>query len=188
MKRRLFTILSALSLLLFVAVIVMWVLSYSGTYSLVRKQPTSITRVDCSRGRFFASRASGISGTGSGLWAHDGPAAAPWRSGRAFPPLDLDDGMRSESGGGYRAIAGVGYGGGTLAGTGAALRVISAPHWLVALATAALPAAWLTRWQRERVRARRLHGGCCERCGYDLRATRQRCPECGLAVNVVSHP
>ena len=46
------------------------------------------------------------------------------------------------------------------------------------LAPALLPAVWL--WRRRRVR-RRLRAGVCPACGYDVRATPGRCPECGLS-------
>lgn len=50
------------------------------------------------------------------------------------------------------------------------------PAWSAALATGLLPAVWITHRIRER-RRRRI--GCCRACGYDLRATPDRCPECG---------
>jgi hypothetical protein len=53
------------------------------------------------------------------------------------------------------------------------------PHWLAALAFALLPTVWCVRVVRPR---RRLMRGCCVRCGYDLRATPTRCPECGTAA------
>jgi hypothetical protein len=53
-------------------------------------------------------------------------------------------------------------------------------HWHVLLATAALPALWLVTRGR-RTRRRRIAAGQCPGCGYDLRATPDRCPECGAA-------
>ncbi|MGB7158498.1 MAG: hypothetical protein WBD40_10565 [Tepidisphaeraceae bacterium] len=55
-------------------------------------------------------------------------------------------------------------------------RALFVPHWMIALLTALLPAAWLARSARARRRRRRGH---CSACGYDLRATPGRCPECG---------
>jgi len=54
--------------------------------------------------------------------------------------------------------------------------VVAVPHWATAMLFAAFPAVW--GWRRLRRRGRDRVGLCPE-CGYDLRATPDRCPECG---------
>ena len=57
------------------------------------------------------------------------------------------------------------------------------PYWfLTALAAILLPACWFTSLGRRRRRAARLRRGLCPGCGYDLRGTPDRCPECGEPV------
>ena len=54
------------------------------------------------------------------------------------------------------------------------------PHWFLALLFAILPLMRL----RSLLRKRRLNRiGLCQHCGYDLRATPDRCPECGHLPN-----
>jgi hypothetical protein len=58
-------------------------------------------------------------------------------------------------------------------------RAITFPLWLPAVVSTVLPAISLYR----RVR-RPVATGLCPACGYDLRATPGRCPECGTAIPV----
>jgi hypothetical protein len=56
------------------------------------------------------------------------------------------------------------------------------PEWLVLGLSSILPLLLVRRKLLARRRRKRLSKGCCARCGYDLRATPQRCPECGWIV------
>jgi hypothetical protein len=60
-------------------------------------------------------------------------------------------------------------------------RGVSVPYWALVWAFAVLPVA---RFWAARRRAGRRVAGCCAECGYDLRATPARCPECGAEVAV----
>jgi hypothetical protein len=53
------------------------------------------------------------------------------------------------------------------------------PHWFLVLFLAIPPALALRRFIRHRSTRFRAAYGLCLRCGYDTRATPDRCPECG---------
>jgi hypothetical protein len=57
--------------------------------------------------------------------------------------------------------------------------LVGVPLWLLAIVFGAAPTLWLVRRRRHRY-AR----GMCQRCGYDLRASPARCPECGMVLAV----
>jgi hypothetical protein len=60
---------------------------------------------------------------------------------------------------------------------------IVVPWWFLYLCISLLPAYWLWsmgRKFRSMLRARRA--GYCRVCGYDLRASAHRCPECGTLI------
>lgn len=64
-------------------------------------------------------------------------------------------------------------------------RVVSIPFW-APIALLSLPMiVLLVRRARER---RLTRVGLCRTCGYDLRASPDRCPECGAAVTAVASP
>jgi hypothetical protein len=57
------------------------------------------------------------------------------------------------------------------------------PHFAMAGLFGVMPAIWCWRCA---IRQHRGRLGLCPRCGYDLRATPERCPECGSAVGPVA--
>jgi hypothetical protein len=56
-------------------------------------------------------------------------------------------------------------------------RGILIPCWFLTLVSTIAPTFWYRQF-----RNRRLPAGFCKICGYDLRATPDRCPECGTLV------
>jgi hypothetical protein len=167
MTRRLLNLLTALSLLLCVAVCALRVRSH--WYVDALRWPGGIVR-------------SVGSHNGILVWQSytpdPGAQPLPWRN----RSRGRDPGYDWQNwGGALRNRAGFGYAEGSTAG-GNRIRQVVVPHWSVALAAVFFPAATLAyRRRRHRRRQRREAAGHCPECGYDLRATPGRCPECGAA-------
>ena len=64
------------------------------------------------------------------------------------------------------------------------MAALTVPYWLIVTLFLLLPLAWLGGVARRRYRRRHQ---LCAACGYDLRSSPERCPECG-AVNVPDGP
>ena len=151
MKRRLFTLCSAVSLLLCVLACTLWVRSYWRSDTLL-----------------FHARGGTVYGVGS----NRGSLVAGWAT-----ELKTDQGRRWRD---QRGPAGdephyglwLGFG---LRRSGPE-RLLFLPHALAVVASAASAG---TLWVRHRRQVRRDRLGLCPACGYDLRATPDRCPECG---------
>lgn len=59
---------------------------------------------------------------------------------------------------------------------------VTIPYWMLALVCGALPIS-MGAFRIRRARAE-MRTGLCPICGYDLRASKDRCPECGTAINL----
>jgi hypothetical protein len=60
---------------------------------------------------------------------------------------------------------------------------VTVPWWTLMTALGVVPVWWLWHLRRDRHNQNLLRAGRCVGCGYDLRATPQRCPECGRAAD-----
>ena len=175
-KRRLLNLLTVLSLLLCAAVVALWVRSYFRVdiWVFVERADArglSLDYLVSDHGKFQIRRSGGRPAPGYRRFEVD-HRVEPASYGRDYRKV-YDMGRASPAG--VRTnfwFAGFGlFRYGYAAGWHADVVV---PQWLVALIFASLPAARLYR----RPRAKRPPG-VCRACGYDLRATPGRCPECG---------
>ena len=205
MLHHLFTILSAISLLLCVGTCVLWVRSWRYGESMERVSSDRRYMATSMAGLITATRWDGPFEPGVAM-EFDGRASA-WDMGavealapesRAFPAQPAHPISHTSA----RSLARILNGGRNsaliMASTGDKPRPNAIPlhDWIlgtwsgprtqshspllgIAVAFLVLPSFAAIRTIRHMMRARI---GCCPNCGYDLRASADRCPECGTAV------
>jgi len=184
MNRRPLRFISAISLLVFVLILALWVRS-NWVLDGVDEITTLPTRkldigARSARGRVWLS--IGAYSQNGGKWSFSAPKRFADDDG-SRQQLYLS-GIRSglQSRGWFRSDFGAAYyrDGSFLPAAGTPLKIqLLAPHWFIALLASFLP----LRWMVVRTRIRRMRETAqCVQCGYDLRASPNRCPECGTMV------
>lgn len=196
MKRRLLNLLTVGSLLLCLAVPALWIRSYRKTDGVALfTGPHSIPD-----GRVFAPGFQVVSKSGRLLIRRDpwleidtaswrprvrgrvwtSAGSADWALDRRWTQDVIDYVVREAKGQSVPRISAPG---------GFAITAFSRSHWSAAVPlgvpltiAALLPIARVVGT----VGRRRRRRGRCNDCGYDLRATPERCPECGTAAAVIS--
>jgi hypothetical protein len=174
MRRRLFNFLAAVSLLLCVVTVALWVRSYRWK-----------------EGVNFGAHCSAFTRYGRLVLTADfnevrlgAPAARPvrwYRRSQSRQGMNLVD--RPD-----HSFAGFGFKRHGWAELPKPTWVVLVPMWFVTAATALPPGLWLLGAYRRRRAAERNAKGLCARCGYDLRASPGRCPECGASPAIGAKP
>lgn len=164
MRRRLFTLLAALSLVMFAAVTALWIRSHYRSDSVYYSTPHAMYQLESVSGVLVTGQSSWRSLDEKSEWHfYSDPATTDvpffWEG---HPVLTRFGFARSDW---YWRMDWADAG-----------RWFMAPVWFLMTAFGVLPLFWLIRTIRLAWSKRR---GCCPGCGYDLRATPNRCPECG---------
>jgi hypothetical protein len=174
----LFTILSALSLAIFLALCLLWLRSWFGfdEFSHITWNGStgrhSQRTVAWDRGRLFLAYRS-----------MDLPIGRNYTQLRLPAPM-FRHRMLANSTGQFEFTWWEAEFGGAGVGQGWVNRVFDRSYqvamvmWPLMPLAMIFPAVWLRRSHRYR-KLRAVHRGCCPSCGYDMCATPDRCPECG---------
>jgi hypothetical protein len=170
LARRLFTLCSAASLLLCVAACALWVRSYRVAELLTHRATHGGATGFTERSLMLARGTAELGQFSSGGTLPARAALGFTRERFAASSVRLPrDTLAQRVGFGFRRLGTRGWS-------------LSVPGWGVAGLALLPPALWLHRRRIERRRRARSSVGLCPACGYDLRASPRRCPECGVAV------
>ena len=182
MKPRPLTIVATLSLLLLVATVILWVRSRTLIDYLQWTDHRHFPGVGSSDGRIIYTYQfwpDGVGGNEPGFGLGSRPGNPPY-----WGPGHYEFGRNHFAGFEWSPAAGVQQPSTefiVISIPTPTTRVIAVPHWFLCLLTS-IPLIVCTRdWHRRR---RSQRSGLCPRCAYDLRATPDRCPECGTTVPI----
>ena len=167
MKRRLLNLVIVLSLVLFLSTVAAWVASSSRAHVIDWGGDASAVTAGVFRGGCFV---------GWAWWGASERRGAGFRY-RSLAASELP--RRFDPVSGYattRRFAGFGLGSTRAPQSGTTM--VALPLWPFVLLSLAPPTAG---WRARHRRLRRMRTERCPACGYDLRATPGRCPECGNA-------
>lgn len=191
LRRHLFTFCSAASLLACVALGLLWASSYEHWYVCGVGTVTHGPWKDEARASSYDARlANGgmVIEVTRYRWVTPGRRPAPEMPGFRVGSMPAPHGPLGQEmtkpgvrwWGGFAYSYGHSGPGGPSTSHARGLRV---PCWFLAALLSAMPALWLNRLRN----ARRAKGlGLCPACGYDLRASPDRCPECGTIAATAS--
>jgi hypothetical protein len=165
-----FHLAASVSLLLCVAAVGVWWCSHRGMLQVCRQSGLSICYLGVYRGEFEVSWQQTLTDPGY----TEGFCGWEWVP-QIDGPMDLLPSVTTFFPDAHPPVAGFFL--------SPANGVVLLPMWFVVPLFAILPLATGVRLARRRRRARRSAAGCCIACGYDLRASPERCPECSRAAN-----
>ncbi len=168
MKPRLLNLAAGVSLLLAIAIVALWVRSYWWSVYAIRVTTAVEEAHEVSRAWQLTASRGGIRVALLEM-SSSAPAQANFSSSRGWkwfqgpPQMELGSLPRFM----HEAT--------TMPQPGHAYFLVC-PFWLMIIGLAILPTIAIVRHRRRR---RRETNNLCPTCGYDLRATPDRCPECG---------
>jgi hypothetical protein len=174
--RRLFNLAAAVSLGLFLVTAALWVRSYREADELtcIRDGTRYIAQLAGGRLIVLITNHGYFNSEEQGFQWRRYPGPAQVRGTSMWARSVMQRGRRAVLGVWRGTIRNADWGSGP-----SSSEVFIAPVWPVLALSAALPVLWLIRYRRRRRIQRRLSLNRCPICGYDLRATPERCPECG---------
>jgi hypothetical protein len=188
MRRKVFIVGAAVSFALALGVAALWVRSHIVGDALLFCHVTVYPDCDLVHEWYVSSAAGGV------RFAHhinhfrkgDGAKLAGWKFNTHSPPNYPFFGTRSRipsrNSLSIWQRAGFELGNSSSGSPPSVIRGFIAPHWFYALLLLILPALWLRYGLPEFRGRRRAERGLCRGCGYDLRGTPDRCPECGTCT------